>query len=186
MCHRCRRRCRRDKRFNLFSHLAIILEGLFATAGGARGRLSWEPKWCVVLTVCGPPVQFSNANYCNLLFTNAHILYVYFIYAYVICECVFVYCSAVSFFDEEVVKSPMVSMFDCLPLLNTLNTHTHLYAYKCTYTYTRASKFKLHTHIYWGAHLAWLAALSSPRSLLANTAVVAAKYLFIVVVSVLE
>lgn len=34
--------------------------------------------------------------------------------------------------------------------------------------------------------MAWLAALSSPRSLVANTAVVAAKYLFIVVVSVLE
>jgi len=43
----------------------------------AFGHNTWriiccgEPK-----VVFGPPVQFSNANYCNLLFTNAHIYFV--------------------------------------------------------------------------------------------------------------
>lgn len=95
-------------------------------------------------------------------------------------------------------ESDGLSMFDCLPLLNTLNTNTHTYTHtnalilipallNSSYIYTfNDTRTLTHTHIYWGAHLAWLAALSSPHSLVANTAVVAAKYLFIVVVSVLE
>lgn len=126
--------CAATNAFNLFSHLAIILEGLFS-AGSAtyHGKQTHTHTRALLITkkcdVCyvGAPVQFSNANYCNLLFTNAHILNVCSLDSTII---------SLGRFTEEVAIESSHGIFIPLP---PASMHIRIYTYIHTHN---------HTHIY--------------------------------------